>query len=217
MKRYVVTSAALALIAAGSTQARAATVTDATGDFLPTYTGPLSADLDVTSFSVTYNSASMNFLLAASLAGAVDPAVAGLYVIGADTGTGTLAPFAALGQGNVRFNQTIVLRKDGTGNVGATTLDPGAITISGNTISALVPLSLLPSTGFAPQNYGFNLWPRSGLGMNAQISDFSPENATLAAVAPIPEPATWGFMLLGFAAAGYRLRRRRAITQLACA
>lgn len=189
--------------------AMAVTATDTIGDFLPSYTGPQLADLDVRSFSVTYNSASQIFTLSASMAGNIVPGSAGFYVIGANTGTGTLAPFAGIGQPNVIFNQAITVRKDGTGSIGATVLDP-FITISGDTVSVNVALSLLPSTGFTPEQYGFNIWPRTGNG-NALISDFAPENATLAA--GVPEAATWAMMIAGFTVvgAGMRQSRRRVV------
>lgn len=189
--------------------AMAVTATDAIGDFLPSYTGPQLADLDVRSFSVTYNSASQIFTLSASMDGNIVPGSAGFYVIGANTGTGILAPFAGIGQPNVIFNQAITVRKDGTGNIGANVLDP-FITISGDTFSVNVALSLLPSTGFTPEKYGFNIWPRTGNG-NALISDFAPENATLAA--GVPEAATWAMMIAGFTfvGAGMRQSRRRVI------
>ena len=207
---------AVAALAATPGVASAATVTDATGDFLPTYTaGPRLADLDVTSFSVNYNAATQFFTLGATFAGAIGAVGAltdGIYVIGVNTGTGPLRPFAALGQGNVIFNQAITLRKDGTGNVGATVLDPANISIAGNIITARIALSLLPSTGFRPEQYGFNLWPRLGTGNNNQITDFAPENANLSVEGlqtAVPEPATWGVTLLGLGAVGAVLRRRR--------
>ena len=204
--------AAAALVAAPQA-ASAATVMDATGDFLPSYTaGPRLADLDVTSFSVNYDAVGKFFTLGATFAGAIDAMTGGLYVIGVNTGTGTIRPFAAIGQENVIFNQAIVLRKDGTGSIGANALDPGAISIAGNIITARVGESLLPSTGFAAADYGFNLWPRIGLGSNDQITDFSPENANLSTrgLQPaVPEPATWALMILGFGVVGAALRRRR--------
>lgn len=206
MTRKKLVCAALASIASLSSPARAATVFDAVGDFLPTFVGVQSPDLDVTSFSVSFNSATSTFILGASFAGNIDPSAAGFYVIGANTGTGPIAPFAALGQGNVTFNQAIVIRKDGTGNIGATALAPSSITLSGNTLSALIPLALLPSTGFAAEQYGFNIWPRNGNGLASQISDFSPENATLAAA--VPEPRSWLLMLSGFAVVAAALRHR---------
>lgn len=208
---------AVAALAALPGAASAATIADAAGDFLPTYTaGAKLADLDVTSFSVNYNAAGAFFTLGATFAGAIGAVGAltdGFYVIGVNTGTGVNRPFASLGQENVIFNQAIVLRKDGTGSIGQTALDPANISIAGNIITARVALPLLPTTGFRPEQYGFNLWPRFGTGNNNQITDFSPENANLSVEGlqtGVPEPAAWGLMLLGSGLVGGVLRRRRA-------
>lgn len=202
----------MALCVAGfvmaSAPAQAATVWDAEGDFLPTYVGPHLADLDVLSFSVNYDMTTSTFKLSAKMAGDIVPGSDGFYVIGVNTGTGPIAPFGGLGQPNVKFNQAIAIQKTGTGAIGATVLDPSTIKISGDSFSVMVPLSLLPSTGFSPLYYGFNLWPRVG----TSIPDFAPENATLAAV---PEPATWALMIAGFALIGTTLRRRRVTTAFA--
>lgn len=206
MKRLYIALCAASL-ALPCNPAAAVTVTDAVGDFLPSYTGPQLADLDVKSFSVTYDSVTSIFTLSAVMAGIIDPLTAGFYVIGANTGTGAIAPFASIGQGNVIFNQAIVVRKDGTGNIGATVLDPATIFILDDMFAVNVPLALLPSTGFSPEQYGFNLWPRTGNG-NAFISDFAPENATLAAGA-VPEAATWAMMLAGLTAIGATMRNAR--------
>jgi len=194
--------AAGAVLALAAAPAHATGVSDPAGDFLPTFAGAHDADLDVTSFAVSYDDVAQAFNFSATLAGAIDPSRPGLYVIGANTGTGPIRPFAALGAPNVIFNQAIVIQKSG-----AATLSGNALTasIAGNSFSLVVPLSLLPSTGFAPERYGFNLWPRNGLGNNNQISDFAPDNANIAAV---PEASTWALMILGFGAAGAMLRRR---------
>lgn len=197
-----------------SAPASAATVLDPVRDFLPSFEGPRSADLDVTSFSATYNPGTMNFMLGAVLAGTIDPSQAGLYAIGVNTGTGRIAPFASIGHPDVTFNQVVVVQKSGTGSVGPTPLAPGSVSVFGNQFTATVPLSLLPSTGFAPESYAFNLWPRTGLGSNAQISDFAPNNALLTAGA-IPEPSTWAMMLFGFGFVGGAIRaakRRQKLT-----
>ncbi|MET3713410.1 hypothetical protein ABIC65_004142 [Sphingomonas trueperi] len=205
--RILLGAAALVSLAAAPALAQTQTVTDATGDFLAGYTGPKLADLDVTSFSVSYDSADKLFTLGTTFAGAITPGTAGFYVFGVNTGKGAIRPFGGIGQGNVIFDQAIVVQKDGTGAIGGTALDSNWIAIAGNILTVKVPLSLLPSTGFAPGKYGFNLWPRTGFGGNAQISDFAPENATLAAA--VPEPASWAMLMLGAGAAGGMLRYRR--------
>ena len=211
MRRLLLVAGAIVTLA-GAGAAHAAAVADPTGVFLGSFVGTHDADLDVTSFGVTYNPATTTFALNATLAGAINPALPGLYVIGVNTGTGVIAPFAGIGEPNVIFNQALVVQKTGAVGLGA---NPNALTatIDGNAFSLLVPLNLLPSTGFTPENYGWNLWPRNGLGNNNQISDFAPENATLAA--GIPEPATWAMLLAGFGALGAVLRRRRTASAAA--
>lgn len=201
-----------ALMLAFGGAAQATTVADPTGDFISSYTGPHQADLDVTSFTVTYNSVSQSFLLQSTMAGTIDPALGGFYAIGVDTGTGPNS-FASIGLAGVRFNTVIAVRKDGTANIGANALAAGSVTIGGNALSVMVPLSLLASTGFTPDHYAFNIWPRSSTTPGtAVISDFAPDNgivSTLGVTNAAPEPATWMTMVLGFALAGTALRARR--------
>jgi hypothetical protein len=197
------TLATLAATLLGAQAASAATVFDATGDFAPGYTGA-AADLDVTSFTVDYNRITNIFTLSATMAGVIDATTAGVYIIGVNTGTGAIAPFAGLGAGNVRFNQTVRVNKDGSGTVGST---PLAATIAGNAFSVAVSGTLFASTGFAVQDYSWNLWPRTGVGAGTLVTDFSPDNAMLAAA--VPEPASWAMMLIGMGAVGITLRRRR--------
>jgi hypothetical protein len=195
MRRLLLAAgAALSLIGGG---ARAASVTD--------FVGPDDADLDVTFFSVSYDAGEEAFRLRATMAGAIDPSRFGLYAIGVNTGTGTNAPFANVGNPDVVFNQVIAVFKTGAVSVGG---NPLTANISGASLSLVVPLSLLPTTGFQPARYAFNIWPRNGgdPSDNFQISDFAPDNATLAAA---PEPAAWAAMLLGFGVLGGVLRARR--------
>jgi hypothetical protein len=197
---------ALALcLSAAATPAAAVSVSDPVGDFLPTFVGAHNADLDVTNFSVVFDGT--NLLLGGTLAGDILAADTPLYVIGINTGTGVNAPFGNIGEPNVVFNQVVLI--NGATGVG-TLVGDGSLTtsITGNAFSVLVPASLLPSTGRTPPQYGFNLWPRLGLGNNNQISDFAPQNALLS-IAPVPEPSTWAMMLLGFAGIGAAMRRRR--------
>ena len=197
----------LAALLAGccSVSANATTWIDPIGDFAPGYSGAAS-DLDVTSFSVSYNAASQLFTLGATMAGVINPSTAGVYIIGVNTGTGVNAPFAAQGAPNVRFNQTIRVNKDGTATIGAT---PLTATLVGNLFTLTVANSLLTSTGFTPENYGWNLWPRTGVGAGTLITDFAPDNGLISA-SGVPEPATWGMLVGGFGLLGAALRRRRS-------
>ncbi len=191
--------------------ATAGTISDPTGDFLSTYGGPPDPDLDVTLFSVTYDPIAALFRFDTTLAGAIDVNRLGFYVIGANTGIGR-NNFSSIGAPGVTFDQAIVIQKTGVTTIGGVAVAGSPTTISGARFTTFIPLALLPTTGFAPINYGFNIWPRTaaaGVTGTAAISDFAPNNATISAV---PEPAAWAIMVLGFGIVGAGLRFRRART-----
>lgn len=201
---------ALLLAAAPGTMARATTVLDATNDFLGSYAGAHDADLDVTSFTVVYDPVAQRFDYSATLAGNINVAVGGRYVIGVYTGNNT-APnnFAAIGAGNVLFNQAFSVFKTGVVTLGAVNLSPA--TISANSFSGSVFLSQLGNQGFTPLQYGWNLWPRDAVSAgNAAISDFAPNNAVIQASA-IPELPIWAMMIGGFGVLGVARRRSRPV------
>lgn len=201
------TMAALAAaLAAGGAQA--ASITDPTGDFMPTFAGSLlSADLDVVDATVTYNPTTNIFTLSSTQAGNVGLTSTGAYIWGVNRGAGT-ASFASIGITGVRFDATVRLNPNGTGSIGATALPAGSVTVAGNVISASFSGSLLPSTGFNLIDYTWNLWPRdTAFSGTAAISDFAPNNANFTATV-VPEPATALLMLGGVAA--LVLRRRAA-------
>jgi hypothetical protein len=194
--------------------ALATTALDPAGDFLGSYTGVRNPGLDVLSIGVNFNGT--NFLLNSVLAGA--PFTGGSYVWGVDRGGGT-ARFVGANPGldRVLFDTVIVVTFNGGAWGGIvnllngsapTALAAGSVFVDANSMSILVPGALLPTTGSALDRYGFNLWPRDRLvGGFAGISDFAPNNGTLAA--RVPEPATWGMMLSGFGIAGFAARRRK--------
>lgn len=208
MRKILLAAAAILALAAGPAMA-STTVADAQGDFLSGYTGPKTDDLDVLSFYVAYDASAQMFDLRATLAGDIDPSSPGFYVIGVNTGTGLLHPFGPVGQPNVLFNQAMTIQKTGVGAITVAGVPKSfTATISGDHFEAMIPLSFLPSTGFIPRNYGFNLWPRQVSGGLLALADFAPENST---IAPIPEPAAWALMISGFGFAGGVLRRRRSV------
>ena len=191
------------------TPAAASTVVDPVNDFLPSYVGPHTGEFDVTDFSVLFDPSTNFFRIAGSLAGTIDPETDGYYIIGVNTGAGAIDPFGSIGQGDVTFDNVIIVAGEGEAFIGSNDL---TFEIFANSFVVSVPLALLPSTGADPLQYGFNLWPRTEIdtpGILEHISDFAPDNALLNPTA-VPEPATWLTMLLGFVLTGGVLRFRRA-------
>jgi hypothetical protein len=208
-----VLAGALALAAVlGAASAHAATRSDPAGDFLPSFIGPNNPDLDALSVTVSLDGS--NFLISATEAGPIGLTNGSEFVFGVNTG-GAFALFGA-DQPGVLFDDVIVLAPNATGFVadnltGMTTvtgLASGTVTVSGDTISAVVPIADLPSTGLVPAAYGFSLWPRLATMADgfADIADFAPNNTTFTAV---PEPANWALMIVGFGALGATLRMKR--------
>lgn len=201
----------------------ATTVTDATGDFLATYSQAQNGDLDVVSASAVLSGG--NFRLTSTQNGAVGTSPNSLFVWGINRGAGTprlTFGVPSVGAG-VNFDAVAVLFPDGTARtvtfpaMGPPTITPlaGAVTVDGNSISGLIPLALLPSTGFDPLDYSFTLWSRQRVtpgveGTNAEIADFAPNTGGF--TASVPEPATWALMLGGFALVGGALRRRPSLS-----
>lgn len=212
MRAHLLALAAVAGLSGNIKSAHATAITDPTGDFLAGYTGPHDADLDVTSLDVTMPTLD-EFQVSATLAGPVGTTPGAFYALGVDRGAGT-AGFGASFAGVV-FDSVVALQQNGTGSVTllgshvtTTPLPAGSIAISGDTITVDVPTALLPSTGFAPDQFGFNLWPRSapgGAGVQF-VADFAPDDATIT-VNAVPEPASW--LIMGAALLGLSLLRRR--------
>ena len=92
---------------------------------------------------------------------------------------------------------------------GVFSLDPGAVTISGKTISLKIARDKFASQGFDFADFGYNMWPRyEDIHDNGTIADFGPDHTTFKASAT-PEPASWALMIVGFGMAGAGLRSRR--------
>ncbi|THD64629.1 PEPxxWA-CTERM sorting domain-containing protein [Phenylobacterium sp.] len=191
-----------AILATGP--AFAATVTTSTG-FLPTYVGPQNGDLEISSASATINGADL--VLSATADAPIGTTPGAVYVWGINTvGASAPAPFASEGFGGVLFNNAI-------------TVNPAAhaagVTVSGDTITDIVAISSLKNVVLNPQQFGISLWPVAGSGFSA-FSEFVPGNGTFA-VGGVPEPATWGLMILGFGGLGVTLRSRRRMVASAAA
>src|SRR5689334_16021443 len=89
-----------------ATRADGATITDPAGDFIPTFTGTPSPDLDVRSSFATFDGSAFHF--GATVNGPVGTLADALYVIGFNRGAGT-ANFASIGLPNVIFDSVITM------------------------------------------------------------------------------------------------------------
>lgn len=208
-----------AVLLALSASASASPVADPTGDFLASFTGAQNGDLDLVSASAVFDGT--NFILSSTSNGAIGASAGSLFVWGINRGQGTprlTFGSPSIGTG-VLFDSVAVFFPDGTGRAvtfaanGPPTITPllGAVTVSGNTITGVVPASLLPANGFSAPNYGFTLWSRLRVnpaldGTNAEIADLAPNGGSI--VASVPEPTSWALMIAGFGLTGAALRRR---------
>ncbi|GAC1516511.1 MAG: hypothetical protein NVS1B4_11850 [Gemmatimonadaceae bacterium] len=159
---------------------RPSLVIDPVNDFIPTFTGPNNPDLDVRTMEVSYVGGN-TFVFDATLVGNVGLTPGGIYVWGVNRGAGT-ARFGSIATG-VLFDFVVIVKPGGISSVRdfianvATDLPASAVTVSGATIQVSVPAALMPSQGLAFSAYTTNLWPRTGLVSNSQISDFAPDNS----------------------------------------
>ena len=208
--------AALAVASASAVQAQG--ITDPTGDFLTTYSGPRNGDVDVVRAFAGYDPGSNRFSFSGTFAAAIGATPGAFYVFGLNRGAGTerfVAGSPSVGQGVV-FDAAVFLRPDSTARVirfvGSTNtfteLAVGTATISGDTISGSIDSSLLPSTGFASAAYTWNLWPRTGI-TNDTIADFAPDRSNVQ-VSAVPEPETYALLAMGLGVISFVKRRRNA-------
>jgi hypothetical protein len=201
MKKMTAAPCRLALacvVASMCGAASGATFIDPVNDFIPSFVGPHNGDLDVRSADLVLNG--QQFIFTSTLAGPVGTTAGSLYVLGLDRGKGT-ARFPVIAPG-VLFDEVLAVTGAGSATVrdlvsgAATTLPADAVTISGDILTVVFPLTLAPSQGFTSSAYTWNLWPRTGAGNDNQISDFAPDNSNArVTVSAVPEPAT--VMLLG--------------------
>lgn len=206
----------VAIIAAAHQPAQAAAVSDAIGDYVVGYNGSTVGDLDVVSASVSYDPTTAIFRLDSTFNAAIGSSPGGFYVWGFNRGSGT-ARFEANGLNNILFDSVVRLNNDGTGVVtliapafSTTDIAPGSVTITGNHMVAEIAAGMLPSAGFAPESFTWNLWPRDGAVTAGftQISDFAPDTFNVGVqVVPLPS-AAWLFgSMLGWLGL---VRNRRA-------
>jgi hypothetical protein len=218
-KRIPAVAAALAAAMLVATPLHATTFADPSGDFLATYTGPHNSDLDVLSGSVAFSSDDLR--LSSTMDGPIGTTSGSGFFWGVDRGSGTARLITsgppAVGTPGMLLDAIVALLANGTGRVVrfptvgppvTTPLSPSLITISGDTISARIPRTLLPTTGFAFDDYTYVNWSRSVVGGQQFIADLAPDAASFKATY-VPEPATWSLLIFGFGLAGAVLRFRR--------
>lgn len=225
-----------ALCAAGVTgTAHALPFLDASQDFLSSYTGPKDSDLDVLQADVVIDALAQTVTLSGTMKGNIDTRSPKLYVFGIDRGAGAaggnlvfhgpLGGEPKIGNG-VMWDSAIALTAAGQAlffdvlNPALVPLPDVAVTISGNQITATVPLSLFPSQGFKLKEYTYNVWPRSELSLvNTVVSDFAPDNGNApvsiagkrAQFALLPSAKATGANCLAQASAEVRIRSEGAV------
>lgn len=218
-------AACLSLACAASSASAAPGVIDNYFDFAPTYVGARNGDLDIAFAIATLESDGL--LLRSNQLGWIGDRGPPTFVWGIDRGSGReglVGGSPSLGAG-VTFDAIVVLTGNGFTQEASgfvTTFGPdGPVTTDvsnaaftyDSVMGVLLPLALLPSTGFGVANYRVNLWTRDGSG-NAHIADFAVDGGTFGVAdlrGAVPEPATWALMIAGFGAVGTSLRRRRAL------
>jgi hypothetical protein len=161
---------------------------ESVGQFYKDYTGPQRPALNAIGADGSFVSSTQTIVLIAKMAWPVFTGGPNYYVWGFDRGGATSAPFPD--EPNVKFNAVAVVTADpanGTALTATVNLLDGsppvpvtATLLAPDTIQLSVPASTLPPTGtVAPAQYGWNLWPRNGLGGTpaVQIASFIPDNA----------------------------------------
>jgi hypothetical protein len=163
--------------------------TEAAGTFYKDYTGPQRPAISAVGADGVFATGPQTITLFAKMAGPVFTGGPNYYVWGFDRGgaSATAAPFPD--EPNVKFNAVLVVTADpangntltGTINLlnGAAAQPVTPVLTAADTIQVTFPASMLPTTGFTPAQYTWNLWPRSVLGGTpaAGIASFIPDNA----------------------------------------
>lgn len=204
------TAALSGLLFASALPIGAAVISDPANDFLPTYTGPKTGDLDVITAQVFFDGT--NFTFTSTQNGLIGTTPAGIFVWGINRGSGTPG-FPVIAPG-VLFDSVFIINPSGAStfrdSISGVATPITNITVSGATVTGVVPLSVMPTRGFAAINYTVNLWPRSGAAGDGALADFAPNNSNAAVTVLTPEPGTMGFVAF-FSVAGLALARRRKI------
>jgi len=179
--------------------------------FLASYVGPQNGDLDIASGEAFLKGGRFEF--DATFTADIGTTDGVAYVWGVDRGS-NIAPFGVFRPG-VLFDAVVIYDPSlslfftlDLLTSAMTALPLTDAVISGGTLTLTVPTSVLPSTGFSPDEYLVNLWPRFGLDAsdNTQIAQFAPSDSDVA-VTNAPEPSTVLLLGTGLLALGKRYRK----------
>ena len=197
------------------------------------YAGPANSALDVLSVNVILNPGQNTLTFMQTMAGPISSLVnptngapLGSYSWGINHGYSS-SNFSEINLPNVLFDAVLTLNPNGTGSYRGARAPPGSVTVSGDTLTAVLPISFLapppqPANAQGPllsvDQWSYNLWPRSSIKTDgsalgfgdAQIADFAPNTNDFAAQV-VPEPASAVILATGIVGAGFfgRLMRRR--------
>jgi hypothetical protein len=168
--------------------------TESAGTFYKDYTGPQRPALSAIGADGIFSPGAQTITLVAKMAGPVFAGGPNFYVWGFDRGGASTGAAPFPDEPNVKFNAVVVVTADpanGSALTGVINLLDGStpqtiapVLSAADTIQVTFPASMLPSTGFTPAQFVWNLWPRNGLGGTpaAQIASFIPDN-TMASLA----------------------------------
>jgi len=225
-----------------NTPVQAGPITDPANDFrvfdpnnANSYAGPKNPGLDVLSANVILNLNLQTLTITSTMSGPISGlldqvtgANLGSFSWGINHGYGS-NNFADIGLPNVLFDAVLTLNPNGTGNYRGSQAPAGSVVASGNTLTAVLPISFLapppqPGNAIGPllpvTQWTYNLWPRSsirtdgtplGFG-NAQIADFAPDTEDFAATV-VPEPSSIVLLSIAILAAGLGGWHRRLLSR----